>query len=457
MCTCVNGTSVCHRNTCPVLECAPEYQKTNPGECCPHCPPTVAEARSTCTYEDKTYQNDETWNLDSCRSCKCHSGEIRCAQARCSKTKCRPNETLITPQGKCCPECVESASVCTVFGDPHYKTFDGKFFSFQGSCKYQLSADCRNHTFSIRVTNDGRKTKSSSWIKSITLKLKGIRVNLGQKLRVKVNGTKVILPFNYDEILQIERTPEGLHLTTQLGVQIEWDGNNFIQLQVPTSYKNHLCGLCGNYNGMARDDLTSKDGTSHSDVEVWRFANSWKVGGVKACSRKRESLIKRPNCKLRRSTALCRPLKETDVSSVFGECDGRLNSVNYFEACKLDMCECPSGRCYCDSFAAYAHECRRLGVKLPDWRETTGCPIGGITSHHKTHNLPPFLINHNNNNHHHNNNKDHDDHDLDQDIQHHLIQKSRKKTRRPPEYLTKRIPETFLVPKSPGRTPPPLH
>lgn len=54
-CTCMNGTSICRRDTCPVLECSPTYQKLTPGECCPHCPP-VAKARSTCTYEGKTYQ-----------------------------------------------------------------------------------------------------------------------------------------------------------------------------------------------------------------------------------------------------------------------------------------------------------------------------------------------------------------------------------------------------------------
>lgn len=55
ICSCVNGTSVCRRNTCPVLECAPEFQKIKPGSCCPTCPP-IAEVRSTCTYDGKTYQ-----------------------------------------------------------------------------------------------------------------------------------------------------------------------------------------------------------------------------------------------------------------------------------------------------------------------------------------------------------------------------------------------------------------
>lgn len=62
--------------------------------------------------------------------------------------------------------------MCTVFGDPHYKTFDGKFFSFQGSCKYQLVADCsKEKTFNIRVTNDARSTKTSSWTKNVSIKV----------------------------------------------------------------------------------------------------------------------------------------------------------------------------------------------------------------------------------------------------------------------------------------------
>lgn len=61
--------------------------------------------------------------------------------------------------------------VCTVFGDPHYRTYDGKFFSFQGPCKYLLSADCVGRTFSIRVTNDARNTKNSAWTKTVSLRV----------------------------------------------------------------------------------------------------------------------------------------------------------------------------------------------------------------------------------------------------------------------------------------------
>jgi len=48
--------------------------------------------------------------------------------------------------------------------------------------------------------------------------------------------------------------------------------------------------------------------------------------------------------------------------------------LTFYRSCLTDMCECPTGRkCYCEAMTAYAHNCRRLGVSLPDWRTMTGC------------------------------------------------------------------------------------
>lgn len=242
-CSCSNSAVSCVRETCPVHDCPAEHQTVLPGRCCPQCP-EVEEVRPSCTYAGKTYgasiffgslaiafvsipgrseprrgipcndlknlfcprQDGESWKLDSCKACACMQGKVRCAMPMCPQLNlpCPPNSRLEHPEGQCCPRCVESKptsvprrsssshssrsfsscragdGVCTVFGDPHYRTFDGKFYSFKGACKYQLASDCSGHTFSVRVTNDARSTRFSAWTKTIAIK---VRRTAGPKRR----------------------------------------------------------------------------------------------------------------------------------------------------------------------------------------------------------------------------------------------------------------------------------
>lgn len=205
-----------------------------------------------------------------------------------------------------------------------------------------------------------------------------------------------------------------------------------MQVQAAVKYKGRLCGLCGNYNGVSRDDLKTRRGANMSDEQVWRFANSWRVGGRKACGRRRESPGRhRGVCRSRRRWGVCKPLRD---SAVFGSCGSHLNPSNYFESCRKDMCECPTELCYCDSFAAYAHECSRLGVDLPNWRQETKCTRANIRSANAK-SLPPQQLEH--------------------------IQRHRKRTRKPHvsrvDELRKHIPKAVLQHKPADRTPPPLH
>ncbi len=54
-------------------------------------------------------------------------------------------------------------------------------------------------------------------------------------------------------------------------------------------------------------------------------------------------------------------------------CKQHVDSGYYYNACKLDMCECPGDTCHCEVLTAYARECERAGITVPYWREATGC------------------------------------------------------------------------------------
>ncbi|XP_034945608.1 BMP-binding endothelial regulator protein isoform X2 [Chelonus insularis] len=365
-CLCTNSTISCYKETCPILECTNEHQVTLPGRCCPQCP-VVEESRASCTYGGRTYLDGESWKLDSCKACACMQGKVRCAMPMCSplSVPCPPNSRLEHPEGQCCPKCVESDGVCTVFGDPHYKTFDGKFFSFKGSCKYQLVSDCLTHTFSIRVTNDARSTRSSAWTKTIALKIGDLKVNLGQKMKIKVNGKKINIPFELPNKLEVNRTADSILVSTKIGIKILWDGISFIEVSVPSLYRNHLCGLCGNFNSLTKDDFMTRKGRLVQDPYL--FGQSWTVGSKKKCPKSRVHVQK--HCRRRENHRLCNRLR----SMTFDSCHKKVNPAMYYKACLQDMCECPTNNCYCQSFVAYVHECQRLGIQLSNWRTSTKC------------------------------------------------------------------------------------
>lgn len=169
-----------------------------------------------------------------------------------------------------------------------------------------------------------------------------------------------------------------------------------------------------------------------TDDKVAMFANSWRVGGSKACTRKndeRHPPRRFPAICQRKISPKCLPLSSY-TTDLFSECKSHLNPQKYFEACVMDMCECPSGFCYCESFTAYARECQRLGMTLPDWRQQTNCTLQMIQQ--RTQNAQ---------------------------IQARRHHRKRMRTKRPEVSLYENyiIPKPIMIPPSQNRTPPPIH
>lgn len=60
-----------------------------------------------------------------------------------------------------------------------------------------------------------------------------------------------------------------------LSAQVLWDGRSQVEVRVPGSYWGHMCGLCGNFNGFAQDDLRDPEELLRSTEAA--FGNSWQV------------------------------------------------------------------------------------------------------------------------------------------------------------------------------------
>ena len=183
------------------------------------------------------------------------------------------------------------------------------------------------------------------------------------------------------------------------GVKILWDGVSFLELTVPPKYRDNLCGLCGNFNGNRADDFFGRNG--HHFETGQSFGDTWRVGGLRACSVLPRDMPQsyEPQCTQSweakiRSDRNCNALN----SNLFTACSAKVEPSYYYNACKLDMCECPGDQCHCEVLTAYARECERAGILVHKWREATGCENVSSFSWYNNNNINSTDSNNNNNN-----------------------------------------------------------
>ncbi|XP_041583933.1 kielin/chordin-like protein isoform X1 [Vulpes lagopus] len=375
-CTCHRGHVECDLEECPALSCPHGWAKVREaGRCCDRC---QAPARS-CEHQGRAVAPGERWAVDLCTTCSCVAGTVRCQSQRCPPLSCGPDEAPALSPGSCCPRCLPRPASCMAFGDPHYRTFDGRLLHFQGSCSYVLAQDCGRGDFSVHVTNDNRGRRGVAWTQEVAVLLGGVAVRLLQGKAVTVDGRPVTLPFLLEPLLYVELRRRTLILHAQLGLQVLWDGQSQVEVSVPGSYHGQMCGLCGNFNGFAQDDLQGREGLLLPTEAA--FGNSWQVPEEpepsRPCSKGREvDPCKAAGYRTRReANARCGVLK----SSPFSRCHAVVPPEPFFAACVYDLCACGPGSladtCLCDALEAYASHCRQAGV-TPAWRGPTLCVVG---------------------------------------------------------------------------------
>uniref|UniRef100_A0A8C0G205 Kielin cysteine rich BMP regulator n=1 Tax=Chelonoidis abingdonii TaxID=106734 RepID=A0A8C0G205_CHEAB len=321
--------------------------------------PLPPDPDGSCSYQGQRYQASEHWQVDTCTTCTCVSGEVHCRSQRCPPTTCTP---ALTP-GMCCPHCLPRPATCLAFGDPHYRTFDGRLLHFQGTCTYVLAQDCQGRDFSIHVTNDNRGRPGVAWTKEVTVQVGDAVVQLLQDWLVRVRWAT--LPGRTPAAPQQLAGLCALHcgvLPISPLPQVLWSGRSQLEVSVPGTYKGHTCGLCGDFNGHPQDDARLRSGQLARAEAT--FGNSWRPH--LPCSLQRPPV---PHQGIGVSTAR----GERPLLRAFEPCHPLVPPEPFFAACVYDLCACGAGadQCLCDVLEAYATLCRRAGLAL---RWPVGCP-----------------------------------------------------------------------------------
>lgn len=65
----------------------------------------------------------------------------------------------------------------------------------------------------------------------------GLKVNLGENKRIKINGQRVSVPYKRSNELTISNMNDTVLVETRIGVSIIWDGRGFLEVSVPSRYK----------------------------------------------------------------------------------------------------------------------------------------------------------------------------------------------------------------------------
>ncbi|XP_067849826.1 von Willebrand factor C and EGF domain-containing protein-like isoform X3 [Heptranchias perlo] len=373
-CRCLKGMVMCRsqKGQCPSLLCSLRQQETPRNQCCPVC---VNSHR--CVHQGQVHEAQSHW-LDGCDLCHCNNGTVECQSKPCSTPiSCPAQHILSQPDGECCMSCQPKTkpkgASCTVFGESHYVTFDGLFYDLSGTCAYLLAQDCESNRFNVVYKSKWNGSSTDPGTKVLIVQIENRTIELSAGSPVHVNNTEVELPYTDAPNISIQHSGLYVILKSPVGLGITWDGNSFIEINVPESLQSRMRGLCGNFNGNSSDDFVSPAGeVALSPIE---FGNSWRV------RQKKDSL-----CSVKDIEDPCNGTTLPDHQSVNSTCSiimgplfqpahDSIDPQPYYRSCLTDLCACvEQTRCLCGVLSAYAFRALRNGIIL-NWRNATPCGV----------------------------------------------------------------------------------
>ncbi|KAJ3593142.1 hypothetical protein NHX12_005478 [Muraenolepis orangiensis] len=261
-----------------------------------------------------------------------------------------------------------NSHVCSTWGNFHFKIFDGDLFQLPSSCNYVLTSECSGTYKNFNVQLRRGLVNGEPTISKVVMMLDGTALELVHG-GVVVNGEPVTLPFSQSGVL-IEKAPTYIKIKANLGLTAIWNGEDAFLVELDAKYKNHTCGLCGDFNGVHNE--FHSHGIIMSPQE---YASFWKSNGpTETCDD--YALAPKDDCT--NVSSLCEQIL---AGPAFSSCQALLNVTSFSSACVADVCHCsgPTATtqsdplCLCDTLSEFSRQCVQAGGKPDQWRTRDLC------------------------------------------------------------------------------------
>ncbi|XP_077374539.1 otogelin [Festucalex cinctus] len=293
-----------------------------------------------CLWKGKEYYPGDKVS-SPCHHCVCQHGSFQC--------EFRP-----------CP------SMCTTYGDRHYRTFDGLLFDYIGACQVYLIKSSADVILSVTAENidcfDNGIICRKSLLINIGRSFIAFDDDTGKPNPISVMGRNqkmIIWPAGHFTVIHFPEEE----------VTILWDRKTTIHIQVGPRWQGKLSGLCGNFDMKTVNEMRTPDNIDTTTPQ--EFGNSWTAA----------ECVNGPDM---RHPCTLSPLREPFakqqcavlLSEVFQACHPVVDVTWFYMNCLADTCGCNRGgdcECFCTSVAAYAHRCCHQGIPV-DWRSPSLCP-----------------------------------------------------------------------------------
>uniref|UniRef100_A0A8D3EB27 VWFD domain-containing protein n=1 Tax=Scophthalmus maximus TaxID=52904 RepID=A0A8D3EB27_SCOMX len=138
-----------------------------------------------------------------------------------------------------------------------------------------------------------------------------------------------------------------------------------LDIEMDEKYRNQVCGLCGNFDGIAND--IERDGAS---VSLEDFADTYKVDEpTERCEDPELNTVQ--SCGNEKSCG------DIFSSEPFSDCRDRLDVASFTKACMADVCNSvnSSMSATCKTISEFSRECVHAGGKPQQWRKEDFCDM----------------------------------------------------------------------------------